>query len=327
MTAKIGYQSYIGWGEETSLGTAVQPTKYIQYNSESMVKEIAEQNIEAINGTNQFQKRVRLNEDVSGSIEYPVVPGDVLQVLNHLSGGNVTTTNPSTGVFQYEFVFKAISTLTSLTLQVARDTADTDTSYNYTGCRVSSQTFNVAIGELLNGTSEFMGVDQESANTISTASYTDLNPYTFKDGTISIGNTDADATSTCIDTFNLNIANNLLEDRCIGSATRTVIEPGMQDVTMELTARYEDNSFYNRFLNGTKTYVSALFESDSITGHTTKHSLKFEAWNCYYNGSTPNIGSASEIIKTSYPIRAIYEDASVGTLKVTVITDIATITS
>jgi hypothetical protein len=97
----------------------------------------------------------------------------------------------------------------------------------------------------------------------------------------------------------------------------------MQDITYELNMRYEDNTMYNRFLNGTKTYIKAIFTGASITA-VANHTVTFESFNCYANGTTPNIGGA-DIIKHSIPFRAIREDASVGSLKVTVITDSATI--
>ena len=55
------------------------------------------------------------------------------------------------------------------------------------------------------------------------------------------------------------------------------------------------------------------------------HTVTFESYNTYFNGSVANIGGPSEIIKQALPLRAIKEDGSVGSLVVTVRTDQATI--
>jgi len=326
MTCKIGYKSYVGFGEESSLGTAAQPSNFVEFNSESFQKEIEEKLVEAINGGRQYEKRVTLNESVSGSLEFPLVPGNILKILRNVSGSNPTPSTLATGVYSYAFVFNEVDTNTSLTFQVCRDTSDTASSYNYTGCRVNSASFNVGVNDLLNCSVEFMGIEQATADTITTASYRTHNPYTFVNGTIKLGDNKTAATATAsFDSFQVQMANNLIEDRGIGSALRTCIQPGMQDITYELNARYEGNSITNRFLNGTKTYISAEFDSAVSIDATYFHKITIESYNCYFNGTVPNVGGASDILKQALPLRAIEEDASVGSMVITVVTDQDTI--
>ena len=123
----------------------------------------------------------------------------------------------------------------------------------------------------------------------------------------------------------MTINNNLLEDRSIGGKNRDRIEPGMQDITFDMTARFEAMSHVNMFLNQTKTYFSAEFTSTVSIDATYFHKITVEAYNCYFNGTTPNIGSAGEIIKHPLPLRAVYEDASVGSLVIKVQTDAASV--
>lgn len=326
MTAKIGYKSYVGFGEEASLATAVAPSQYLEYNSEGFKKEIEEKLIDAISGGRQYTKRITLNQSVSGSLTFPLVPGTALKLFKHLSGDGGTVTTLTTGVYQHTFVFGSnLTNNTSFTFQVCRDTADTATTYNYIGCKVNSASFTNAVNEILSVNLELMGVNQISANTISTASYRTQNPYTFVNGTIKLGDNLSALTTTSINSFNLTIGQNLQDARSIGSAVRDVIEPAMQDVTYELSSRYENANLVNRFLNGTKTAIQAIYDTGITISSTYTHKMTLESANCYFNGTIPNIGSANDIIKHSLPLRAIKEDASIGTLKVTIISDIASV--
>ena len=325
MTAKIGYKSYVGLGEEATFGTAVQPTSYIEFNSESFKKEVAEILVTAINGGRQYEKRVLGSETAGGSVAFPLVPNTILKLFKHVTGDAGTVSTLASGVYQWTFVANELSTNTSLTWQVCRDTGDTASTYNYTGSKAASVDFNVSTGDILNCSADFMCKDQVAANTIGTASFQTFSPYTFRHGTIKVADTKGAATAVAVDTWGLKIGNNLLEDGQIGSATRAVIEPGMQDVTYDVNARYEDSSFINRFLNGTKTYVSAIFDSGVTISSTYTHQITFESYNCYFNGTMPNIGSAGEILKHALPIRAIQEDPSVGSLVITVVSNLATV--
>ena len=326
MTARMGYTTYLGFGVETSLGTAQQtPSTYVEYNSESFQKEFTEQVIEAINGTRLPTKRVTLDESVSGSFEAPMVPLMELTLFKHLSGCNYSTVT-GTGIYTHTFIVDTIASNTSLTFQICRDTNATGTTMNYTGCRVSSANFSVSAGGLLSGSYDLMGVDVATATAAGTASYGTENPYTFKDATISIGSGSAAAvSSSCVDNWSISINQALVEDRCLGSAVRQRIEPGMAEITGDFNMRYEDNTIMDVFLNQTKANITATFEGPSISA-TENHSITFKAYNAYFNGSMPNVGSAGEIIKHTIPYRAIRESAVAGALEIKVVTTAATVT-
>lgn len=319
---KIGYRTYVGLADEASFGTFVAPTDFIEYSSEEFKEEIDEILVEAINGTAQYKKRLTGNKSVSGSVEFPLVPGSALKFFKNAIG-SVTTTTLTTGVYQHVLVSRINDIDKSLSFQVARDTSDTSSVLNYTGCKCNSMALNVNVNDMLIASAEFMGQNVSAANTIGTASYQTAAPFIFKNGTIKIGGTSADATTTTFESLGITINNNLIDDRVIGSNLVDVIAAGMQDVEIELTKRFDDNTLYQRFTAGTKTYISAEFTGLTISGAYV-HSVKLEAFNCYFNGDVGNVGSAGDLVKSTYPIRAIYEDASVGALKVTIVSSVAT---
>ena len=326
MARKLGYKSYVGFGEESSLGTFAAPEVYIEYNSESMQKEINEQVIEAVNGTRTPTKRVTLEETAGGGFSYPVVIGTELKLFRHLSGCNYSMSTVTAGVYQFTFKIDTVSSQTSLSMQICRDTSDTDSTYNYTGCKCNTANIGISVGNLLACDIDLMCVDMASADTISTASYNSNNPYTFKDATINIGDNSGAATATSLTDWSVSLGQQLIEVNELGSATRVAIEEGMLDVTGEMSMSYQDQSQLNRFLNKTKTYIEAEFDSGvTITG-AYNHSITFKSYNSYYNGSVPNIGSANEIISQSIPWRSIRENSSNGVMEIVVQTSANTIT-
>lgn len=321
----MSYKTYLGVGEESSLGTAATPTTFIEYSSESLQKEIDEQVIEAVNGTRQFTKRVTLQERTSGGFEFPVVPGTELLLLKNLSGSNYTMTTVSTGaVFQFDFYIDTVVSNTSLTFQKCNNTSGTGTAFAFKGSRINTADFNVGVGGLLNCSVDILGQDVATA-TVETASYGSEAPYTFKDAAIKIGNDSATSTDTALDNWSLSLDQALIDDFQLGQATRSAIEPGMMNVTGEVSMSYLSNTVVDRFLNKTKSFIECVFTGPSITD-ASNHQITFRSYNTYFNGSLPNIGGPNEIIKHSLPYRAIREDGSVGAMLVSVITNVNTIT-
>jgi hypothetical protein len=324
--SKIGYKSHIGYAEEATFGTAVQPTGFVEYNSEGFKKEREEKLVDAINGTQHYKKRVTLNESITGNVSFPLMPGSILRFLKNGIGDAITVTSLAAGVFQYKFI-AGINSLTSFTIRATRDTSDTTTSFNYTGSCINSIKFGCGVNDILKCDVDFICQNEVAANTISTAAYRVTNPYTFVQGSVKIGNASASATSPVVDSWGCTVSNNLVETRAIGSALVARLTPGMQDVTYDVSAIFDNNTLYNRFLNGTQSYVYAKFDSGVTIASTFTESITFESFNCYFNGSTANVGGPSELLKGSYPIRSIFADGSTTTLLITVVTGVATITT
>lgn len=318
----LGYQSAIGFGEETSLATAAAPTDWIKYSSEGFTKTFNESLDETINGSREIDDRVTMEEPVDGNVAFPMRPvmGEA-KLFKHLAGNNYTKTSLTTGVFQYDFVIGAVTTSTSLSWTKVINNALTSTVFRYTGQRCGSASFETSVGGMLNASMDFMGVDVEAYNTLPTASYSSNSPYTFKNATLKIGNDDGDATSTCVDSATFNFAGNLIEDYCLGSASRSAIEDGSLDINGTFNAKYNsDNAILNRFLNQTKTYIECEYDSGVTISGAYTHKITFKCYNCYFNGSMPQIGGRDEIIKHEIPFKAIKESATYGSMLVTLIT-------
>ena len=58
--SKIGWNTYLAYGEQTTFTTKVAPTKYVEFYNESVQKEIDEVLVDAINGTPQYKRRLKV---------------------------------------------------------------------------------------------------------------------------------------------------------------------------------------------------------------------------------------------------------------------------
>jgi len=322
MVTKLSYNTALAFGEESTLGTAVAPTQFIEYSSESFNKEFSEMLIDSINGTQQYTKRVTMEETASGGFEFPIVPTTELLLFRHLSDCNYTSTTLTAGVYEHTFNFDVAQSITSFTFQLVKDSAVSESTYNITGGRLNSAGFGISVGGLLTMNPDIMAVNLTAANTLPTASYPSHDPYTFKGASISFGSVSAAATTVCLDAWSCNIAKNLMDDTCLGSATRAVIENGKTDVTGEISGRYQDETFVNYFLNQESFYLEANFDSGLTISGAYTHQITFKSGENYFNGSIPQVGGAAEILKQSLPYRAIRDDVSGATLQIVVVTSL-----
>lgn len=324
---KVTHRTYLGVGDENSLATAAQPAAFVEFDSEGLAKTRERRNIRSINGTRHIKKSVTLAELTGGPFSFPAMPGEfLLRMLKRGIGSSYAKTTLTAGVYQYVFVAGPISQ-GSCTFQVATDTNDTTGTFNYTGSHVNALNFALASNDLLQVEADIMGVDETLANTIATAVHTASNPYTFVDCVISIGDTSAAATQTALTAWNCNVNNNYLDNNSIdGTATRTDLEPGDQDITGEIARFYSNNDLYTRTINSTQTYLKVLFDNGQTIAAAHTHQLNFELFNIKID--PPNrgqIAGANQLISESHPYVAIFNDASTTALRITVVSDVSTI--
>ena len=304
---KVGYKTYVGIAKEVTFGTFVTSSAYGEFNSEGFKLEISEILVDAINGSPSYKKRLQGQKKVTGSLEVPVMGGSpfVLNLISAITGAAGAMTTLAVGAYQYLFPFRVGANANSYSFSICRDTADSTATFNYTGCKVNSAEISCDNSGLLKLKVDFIGKAEALYNSVATASYVATNPLYFKNGSIYIGNSISVATLTTFNMCSFQFANNLVEDRVIGSQDVALLEATRADVTATLEQLWADNTMYNRFINGTPTYIKATFAGDSLTA-TYNNQLQIELFNAYNNGTVGNVGSANDLLKQSLSFRSIY---------------------
>lgn len=153
MAPLLGYNGYIGTGEESTWGTAVSRSAWIQRVSSSLQRTVTRQPIRSLTGPNGPLLRgvFQSSEDVAGNVVF--IPDYANKVFAHFlkhAAGQVNTT----GSGPYTHTFTPLATLPAgLTIDIGNVSA-----YEvFEGCKVASLEFAVSAGGLAQVTAALIG--------------------------------------------------------------------------------------------------------------------------------------------------------------------------
>ena len=157
--------------------------------------------------------------------------------------------------------------------------------FQFSGMRLGTWDVSVSAGEILNGSFSFQGtsVAAQSDDEYGTA-YTSASTTPVMNATSNVGSImkDGVALTTCIQSLNFTIDNNLRSQMCIGNKFPSGIGYGRQLITGTLNAYFENLDLYNEML--THDDVSLEFQITDINGR----SMKFEFPRVKFNSSAPS---------------------------------------
>lgn len=264
----LGMRSYFGFGEESTWGTAVAPSSFIEINSEALIKQVGRIEAAAI-----IKRGLRNTHVVPGGI---MVDGDVsfdvqfdgwLKLAKHAFGSLATTqpdvTNAPTA-YQHKFTI-ADTPLTGLSVEVYRDTSQFVTepskAHRYSGCKVSRFELSCGVDEILRCTAGFLGKD-ESRVAKATDSYNLTKVAVYHQGVVSWNTTDIQVGS-----FNIQLDNGLGMRPKLGSRySREPVPDNKLQVTGSFEMEFSSWDQYDDFVNTEQREFKAEFLGDTIQG-------------------------------------------------------------
>ena len=299
----MGYQSAIGIAKETTLGTAVTATCWLEFLSESMKFEREEIKVPAINSTRDYTKRLRGNDTVSGSVEFylNVAEDACINIMKQAFGGTATNaTLVSTGAYGHTLRCgdmennKGTSTasdMKGLSMMIRKGSTDT---WFYTGCRVDTLTIKGEIGQPVVVTADIVGVGMSITATIGALTLATQNPCMFSGVRVYTGVSMGSAsTEEFFTSFEFSIKNNISGDcRALGSRSVVQLPPAMREVSIKLGTRYDTLTSYNRFLDATAVAIKIDMDSGVSIGATNTFTYKatLNIPKCYYNSVNTEVG-------------------------------------
>lgn len=307
-----GREGQIGFGEESTVGTAVTATRFFELLSESLVydeERITSKGLRAGKKTENLW--VAGKKGVSGSYEYEVQPNGFGIVPKHLLGGTPATTTPG-GATTARLHTTKVGNLDgkSRTIQVGRpNSAGTVDPYTYRGCKVSDWEMNMEAGSdgLLTISETIDGWDEDTVTALATASYPATNVLmSWADANIvvSIGG----VTTYNVSKLTLGGSNKLKGDRSkLGSPVKLEQLEGTEfreyPGTIELES-YAGLTPYNLFKAGTEAVIIATFTGPIIEA-ALRYMIRVTLQRCRFDGTTPNI-AGPDIIGQTIPFKALY---------------------
>lgn len=183
MAIGSGLGAQLGIAAETTYGTYVAPTKFIEFTKEGLVlKKTTAQSAGIAAGRllPLSARRVLTRKEVQGSIDLEVTNKSMGLLLQALMGTTVTPVQQGATAAYLQTHTLASVAGKSLTIQKGVPlTTGTVTDKSFLGCKVTSGEFSCEVGGMLMGTFEFDGKDCDEGQTLASASYPSMSPFHF----------------------------------------------------------------------------------------------------------------------------------------------------
>jgi hypothetical protein len=314
MPDAFGYDSSVGFGEESTWGTTVARTKFMEFITESMKGAVELQVAPSVRSLSERRLQDFLIS-ATGAIEMEGIFEGLEKLWKHLFGA-VATTNPGTNTYNHQF------TLTNalppgLSVEVYKgddanlEAAGADTAHLYGGCKIASVTIAFKPNDPLRLTWNITA-QKETLVAKTTVTFPDLSGALLIKGHHVLCER-ADVAYT-IDEAELTIDNGLnLTKRVLGS--QYIAQPVRnvrRKISGKIIADWSDKTRYNDLLTSAGAAAGTLFKLEllatgaTIPGSSPTAAYKFNLTlpNCKLEGETPTVQNAG-ILKQPLPFRAL----------------------
>lgn len=315
MAAAGGIGATWGFGEESTPGTAVAPTKWFEFQGETFA---LEQNVlqgEGMRGGGMVARASRRTVPTvtaGGEITGDLPTAGVGLLWKHMLGGTpLVAQQGGTAAYQQVHVPGAL-TGKSLTIQKGvPDASGTVRPFTYRGSKVTEWSLSCSTGEIASLSVTFDSWNEDTAAAYTTPSYSaSTGVFDFSRGTIYVGGTVATASGIATRTGGTAVgtvkaasvtgSNHLKTDRYFFGASGVKaeqIEAGWREYSGSLTAEFGDLSLYNLFKNNTQSVVELLFTGSVISGaYSQTMSVLLPA--TYFSSGSPAVSGPDIIDQT-----------------------------
>ena len=288
MAIRSGLAAQIGIGVETTVGSAATPTRFYEFNDESIAQTIERIESEGLRTGNRVLRSDRYASGqiaIEGSFSMEMTAGNTAILFKHALGAVATA-----GSYVHTCTMSDPYGL-GLTLEVGRPGNDgTVRAFTYAGCKINSLDLSVSVGELLSADFGVIGTTAEAIGSVTAASYgSSLELLHFAGAAITVAGT----AYPCKD-FSLSVNNGLTGDRFVlgSQVAQQPIASSLAEVTGSLTAEFVDATAYNRVVNATHAAIVATF-TDS-----TANSITVTVPVARFDGDTPSVGGPDILDQT-----------------------------
>ncbi|MFJ1808546.1 MULTISPECIES: phage tail tube protein [unclassified Streptomyces] len=183
MAIGSGLGAQLGISAESSYGTFVAPTKFIEFTKESLaLKKTTAQSAGIAAGRllPLSARRVLTRREGTGSIELEVTNKSMGLLLQALMGTTVTPVQQAATTAYLQTHTLASVAGKSLTIQKGVPlTTGVVTDKTFLGCKITSGEFSCSVGEMLTASFEVDAKDVDEAQTLAAATYSNMSPFHF----------------------------------------------------------------------------------------------------------------------------------------------------
>lgn len=307
------FDQQIGYAEESTWGTRVAPTRFLEFLNESLDR--SQENREGAGlrvgkRVQRSDRQTQLNHGAAGKVSHELADKGYGIPLKHAFGKTPTSTNPTGGVFEYTFTQGDAA---GLGLSVQKGVGETSDRvikpFDYVGCKVSSWALSQKLDDYLMLELNLDAQDEVVSFGLAAASYPSAQKL-FHDGMCS-------ATVNAVQVFPsdiaLNVDNGLKLDRYALRVDTRKREPLAGDTLSAikgvLTTEFETMTSFTQFQAGTIVPIVLTWTGAIIAG-TYPSLVQITLPACRIDGETPKIDGYG-IVGQKLAFTALYD----GTLE------------
>ena len=258
---------HVGFGAETTWGTAVTPTRFFEALSESLAPQKTFEDIETIRGYST-REVVKLSEIVSGDVEILANYDGIGILYKHLLGSVDTAgTDPYTHTFPASSGIPSVDRIgLGLTGEVRKGDA---LVFTYAGMKITGLTHTFGTDASSKMTVSMSGKSETTGSSATTASYETLLPMKPSTVTVSMDGSALSALSCT-----LTVENPLDEPFTLGTTTLDT-EPdrsGVLKVSASIEVLFDDFTEYDKFKSESDVDVQLVADNttESLTYNLDK---------------------------------------------------------
>ena len=308
----------VGLGEESTVGTAVTPTRFLEVTDESLkfsIDRVESKSLRTGRRVLSTTGWAANKQTVDGNLGFEVGSAGFGLLFKHMLGASATTT--VTGSVKKHSATVGTLDGKGLTAEVVRtDVTGTKHKFVYAGNKVDGWELKGAAGEFLDLSLTLDGWSETAtADSGTTATYPTQSPLVYTGATISI----AGSTVANVKGFSLKGDNIIAKDRYMLSPTgisqvEQVEAGGLRKYDGQLDCEWSGLTQYQRFTAGTLASVSIVYQTATVLSGSTYGSVTVTLPNVRFDGETPVGGG--QIVEHSLPFVAL--DDQSGTSPITI---------
>lgn len=292
MPQAFGHNAWIGFGSESTYGTRVAPTLFLEILSENFKREKTFISKPALRSASQKNK-VRSKRNVTGGFKFQFSwEGAAATLLRHALG---TVNTTGAGPFTHT-ITPAGNLPTGLTFHVNRDADNLGGSnaWEYEGCNIQKITLSQEIEDFLNCEVEVLGEDSRNLAK-ATPSFTAFDGIDWEQLTVARIDVAGTPINPNVKSLELMIENSLAEDRYkLGSDLRTGLgRSAHRKITgsFELELDTTGKAAYDK-------YRDLVDEDLQIKWVNGAKSLTIDMPKCSFDGGDPETGGPGQYYVT-----------------------------
>jgi Phage tail tube protein len=317
MAIGSGLSGQVGLKKETTYGTRVASDLFFEFASEGGIRNQNYLESRMIRSGRFFQsapRRVLTTRDAAVSIAGEVPNKGFGSILDLAHGNTVTPVQQGATTAYIQTHNLTGDPTKSATVQVGKpDTGGTVRPFEYPGSMLNAFTLSCALDGWLEFTAGFDSQDEDTAQTLATASYaTALAGFNFQQCVVTVNGVAQNLTTgSLVRSMGLDLSLPRANARFGLRSNATKAKPILNDYTPgsgSIGYEFTDMTQYGLFTAGTKCPIIFAFTSADLAGTAIPFSLTITIASAQFTGTTPQV-SGPDILAFEAPF-SIMDDGT-----------------